>query len=85
MFMASHGSRQRCGNRFPYSGLAPSSKPLIDGHPFTVLLRQIPPWRACANAPQNTIHNRAIIAGRSAFSASFGWQQVFQQLPFRFA
>jgi hypothetical protein len=53
------------------------------GHraPRSIVLRQIPPGRAGAQAPQDTVQDGAMIMSRSASRGFLGWEQRSQPLP----
>lgn len=70
----------------PDPGLAPASEPTIDGVPTAVFGRDIPPWSAAAEPPENAVDDRTILLGRST-SAAFvrvDGQQALENTPFCF-
>lgn len=72
------------GDPFPDSGLAPSTKALMDRHPRTLFLREIAPRRFCPNAPQNAIDDLPIVECGPALAAALRPPKGFKQTPFGF-
>src|SRR5215469_11599675 len=80
-----HRLGQRGGHCLPDAGFAPASEALVHGHPLPVLLRNVSPGRAGADAPEDAVDDGAVVLRRPALAPALRRQQIPQQTPFRFA
>jgi len=85
MSIVGHRLGQDRRRGLPGTGHAPAPETLVHRHPLAVLLRQVAPRRAGTHPPQDSVHDRPVVARRPALAPTLGRQQVFQQPPLRFA
>src|SRR3974390_1001440 len=80
-----HGLGESDGDALPDTGGTPSPESPIDRIPVAILLRNVAPWRAGAQSPQDTVDDITIILGWSATAAlprlSLNRQQNPQNTP----
>ena len=57
---------QRFENLLPYAFIPPSAKPLMNGAPFSVVWRQITPWRSGAKNPEHSVDKSAVVLSDAA-------------------
>ena len=67
------------GDALPDTAGAPAPEAPIDRIPIAIFLRNIAPWRASAQPPQNSIDDVAIIFGRPSSAALAGLSLNRQQ------
>ena len=66
---------------FPYSLVSPTNKALVNGSPFAIFRRQIPPRRASTQYPEDSIDEEAIILCHTSPLPALPKQMKFQQGP----
>ena len=59
----------------------PSEKPAVDGAPWTISFREVPPGDTRLQSPENTIDDLPMIFRRPACLLSLGWKQRLKLLP----
>ena len=53
-------------NLLPYAFIPPSAKSLMNGSPFSLVWRQITPWRSGAKNPEHSVDKSAVVLCDSA-------------------
>jgi hypothetical protein len=64
--------------------LSPATKPDVDGIPFSISLVHIAPRAADPKHVQYTVHELAVIMGRTGLSPALCGKKGFHDPPFRF-